>query len=178
MSRDLVIHDKSYCHFVYDGIDLQTKEMRREIQPELLIKYTPNNLKNDLQRNNLLEAEGQVIQIAKDVFFNINVRLSSQAARKHYGNIEKGYKLKIKMISGDAIELIAQNSSDGAVDGDTSLGVYAVQYAIGKKESSRLSKSDIDKISIQWSSGLEEYTIYQTDFFINQLRCLNQAKQN
>jgi len=35
---------------------------------------------------------------------------------------------------------------------------------------------EIDKIGIQWSSGYEEYTIYEVDFLTSQLSCLKQIK--
>jgi hypothetical protein len=50
---------------------------------------------------------------------------------------------------------------------------YRVHYAIAQDQMSFLSKSEVDKIRVFWSSGYEEYEVYQLDFFMKQLACLD-----
>lgn len=178
MADDLVHLRVTDCQFAYNGIDLQSKQMRRELIPETLFRFTPPELKNDLMDQNLLEVDAQLAQIDKEYFLNLNLKLNSARAKQQYGHISNGYILRIRLISGDLVELRAGNSADGHVDGNKNLGIYAVQYALGRGQLNQLSRKDVDKISLQWSSGLEEYTVYQTDFFIRQIKCLNQARQN
>ena len=50
--------------------------------------------------------------------------------------------------------------------------VYKPQYLIGSNQAKELSKGEVDRIRLVWSSGYEDYEIYELDFFINQFRCL------
>ena len=58
--------------------------------------------------------------------------------------------------------------------------IYPISFPLERSHLRALSRMEIDKIGIQWSSGYEEYTVYELDFFIKQIECLRQTtpKQN
>ena len=45
-------------------------------------------------------------------------------------------------------------------------------YPINSSVLATLAKGEVDTIRMYWSSGFEEYEVYNLDFFINQIRCL------
>ena len=162
------------CNVAYDGIDLKTKLYTKEMAPQFLFSYTPRELKNELQQENLLKAHAQMMKIEDQMYLNLNLEIYSKTAATQYGAIEKGTKLVVKTIDGKSFDLICRAGSSGQRVAFDKTYLYSVSYDIDKSTVRGLQKAEIDQIGIQWGSGFENYDIYEIDFFINQIACLNQ----
>lgn len=160
------------CSIAYDGIDLKTKLYKKEMTPQYLFRYTPRELKNELQQDNLLHTYGQLIKIEDQIYLNLNIEVFSKKAAEEYGSIEQGYVIKIKTIDGKTYELNCRAGSRGQRFENEKTYLYSISYTLDKSDIKGLQKAEIDKIGIQWASGFEDYDIYEIDFFINQLKCL------
>jgi hypothetical protein len=163
------------CNYIHDGIDLKTKEFRKELAPARLFEYTPPPLRNQLKEEHLMRTTAQFVEIDGNLQFNLNIRIQSLLAQEEYGGIQGGFVLRLLLIDGDKIELSCHAPSEGQLSRDGTAYIYPISYPVDKKAERRLSRTEIDKIGIQWSTGYEIYTIYEVDFFIKQLACLNQA---
>ncbi len=161
------------CEIVFDGIDLSSKLYRKEIVPQKLFYFTPDEIKNNIQQGNLIEAFGQMMRVEDNYYLNLNLSLYSKKASEQYGSIDKGSSLHVKMINGQSYKIPCRAGSYGQKVNFQKNYIYPVSYSIDKSLSKKLTKSEIDKIGIEWSSGYEEYVIYELDFFINQIACLN-----
>lgn len=168
----LALNGQSDCEVVFDGIDLQTRNYRVEISPNLLFNYTPPQLKNDLKQDNLMNCDAQIVSIEGKPSLHMNLRVNSLQAVKHFGSVEKNHLLKVILVNGKEIELKCYAGSKGVLVQDQKAYIYPLGYTLTNKDLKNLKKKDIDKIGIQWSSGYEEYPIYEVDFFINQIACL------
>ena len=53
-------------------------------------------------------------------------------------------------------------------------GLYEIQaqFSIDYKQEKILRKKDIDKIRVTWTSGFEDYDVFNTQFLKTQLQCL------
>ncbi len=165
------------CNILHHGIDLQTKSFKTEIAPGHLFNFSPPELKNDLQQDNLMNCRGQFVQIDNEKSLNLNIQLNSLLAQERYGTIERDFILKITFLNGKDVELKCIAGSKGVLSNKGKAYVYPVAYSVTGRVAKSLSKNLVDKIGIQWSSGYEEYAIYEVDFFTNQLQCLNQTLQ-
>jgi hypothetical protein len=161
------------CTVLYDGIDLKTKKYRKELAPEHLFYYSPRELKNDLQSENLLKAQAQLLKIEENVYFNMNVEIYSQNAAQRYGQVNPGDILNITTIDGKSYKLSCKAGSKGEKSAKANSYIFALSYEMDKSSLKSLQKMEIDHIGIQWSSGYEEYTIYEVDFLTKQIACLN-----
>ena len=94
-------------------------------------------------------------------------------AREAYGFIEKGSILTVKMLNGDFVNLRSGVMDQGSYDTETELLSYRVYYPIDRSQMSILKNNEVDAIRVFWSSGFEEYEVYQLDFFSNQLQCID-----
>ncbi|MFT4565547.1 MAG: hypothetical protein ACI9FN_000500 [Saprospiraceae bacterium] len=168
----------SPCDIVYNGIDLETKNHRIEIGRAMLFDHTPPEVKNELQEGNLIHAEGQIVQINNEAALHLNIRIDSKIAQKYYGSVETGNLLKITLLDGKEIKLKCYAGSSGVPTKDKSGFIYPLGYTLEKKQLKQLAKLETDKIGIQWSSGYEDYLIYEIDFFINQIECLQHAQNS
>jgi len=165
------------CDISYNGIDLTTKTYRTELAPADFFNHTPPEVKNDLQTANLINCRGQVVQIENRVSLHLNVQVNSLMAQKAYGSIDVGALLKVTLIDGKEVELKNYAASKGVQSEDKKSFIYPVAFDISGRAVKQLGKMEVDKIGIQWSSGYEEYTIYEVDFLTQQLSCLKQAKE-
>ncbi len=166
--------DISYdCTTLYDGIDVKTKLYRKELAPEYFFSYSPPELKNELKTQNLMTVDAQVSKIESNQYLNLNIHMYSAHAAKMYGSIETQSKLVITTIYGREIELLSRARSLPVLTNNPEVNIYVVSYNLDKSGIKRLSSQEIDKVGIEWSSGFEEYTVYEVDFLKNQLSCLN-----
>lgn len=163
------------CEIITDGIDLQTKTYRIELGPSMLFNYTPPEVKNDLQEDNLMKCQAQIVKIEDKTSLHLNLRINSLKAQDIYGSIDKANVMKITLIDGKEIKLNCYAGSTGVQTQNKKAFIYPVGYELSNRDIKQLSKKEIDKIGIQWSSGYEEYLIYEIDFFMNQLACLDRV---
>jgi len=176
LKANVTLAQQAKCDFLYDGIDLATKTYRTELAPAMVFNHTPPEVKNDLQTSNLIQCRGQVVQIENIVSLHLNIQVNSLVAQKVYGSIDQGALLKVTLLDGKEVELKNYAASTGTATEDRKAFIYPVAYELSGRAVKQLSKLEIDKIGIQWSSGYEEYTIYEVDFLTNQLGCLKKAK--
>jgi len=165
------------CDIAYDGIDLSSKLYRTEVAPSFVFNHTPPEVKNDLQTTNLINCRGQLVQIENKLSLQLNIQVNSLMAQKAYGSIDKGSLLKVTLVDGKEVELKCYASSKGTPTEDEKAYTYPVAYELTGRMPKQLVKKEIDKIGVQWSSGYEEYVIYEVDFLMNQLSCLKQARE-
>ena len=166
------------CNIVYNGIDLDTKNHRIEIGRSMIFQHTPPEVKGELQEGNLLHVAGQIVQINNEPSLHLNIRIDSKIAKDFYGTVETGNIMKITLLNGKEIQLKCYAGSGGVPTADKSGFIYPLGYKLENKHLKQLSKLEMDKIGIQWSSGFEEYPIYEIDFFINQIECLQRAQNS
>jgi hypothetical protein len=161
------------CTTLYDGIDVKTKLYRKELAPEYFFSYSPPELKNELKTHNLMNVDAQVSKIESNQYLNLNIHMYSAQATKMYGSIEAQSKMVITTIYGREIELLSRAKSVPLLTNDPEINIYVVSYDLDRSSIKRLSSEEIDKVGIEWTSGFEDYTIYEVDFLKNQLGCLN-----
>lgn len=166
------------CDIVENGIDLQTKKHRIEIGRKTLLRHTPPEIKDQLLEQNLLNIVGQIIKEDDDISLHINVRANSLIAREYFGTVEEQFVLKIMLLDGKTVELRCFAGSPGVISNNQTGYIYPLGYRLDNRQIKQLSKLEVDKIGMQWSSGYEEYPIYEVDFFINQIACLNRAQNS
>ena len=165
------------CVMLQDGINMETKMYIREVAPSLLFNHTPPEVKNDLLTDNLMECQAQVIKKEDKVYLHLNLHVHSKLAPSIYGGIPQGNLLKVTLINGREVDLKCYAGSNGVLMDDQSGYIYPLGFTLEKSTQRTLQKKAIDKIGIQWTTGYEEYVIYEVDFFMNQLGCLNQTTQ-
>ncbi len=162
------------CPIVYDGIDLKSKLYRKEIAPAYWFSYTPSVLKNELKTQHLIETEAQLSQLESDKYLNLNIQVYSKKAVDEYGLIEPQAQLVLTTITNKKIKLLSRSKSQAVFSTDLNKYIYPVSYTLDKGAIKKLANDEIDKVGIQWSSGYEEYIVYEVDFLMNQIACLNQ----
>jgi hypothetical protein len=161
------------CRFAFEGVDEYTGQHRRDVQKELLFTHTDEKLRLYLKDKEYLRCEAFLSSIAGGYrFLSLQFTFAYPNAREAYGFIEAGSFLTIKLINGEYVNLRAGKMDRGHYDTETELLTYQVHYPIDANLLNILKKVEIDTVMVFWSSGYEEYPVFNVDFFIHQLLCL------
>ena len=161
------------CRIAFEGTDSFSGQYRKDVQKQLLFTYTDEALKPFLQQKEYLSCSGFISSLnAEDYFLSLEFSFAFPNAREAYGIIEKESILSIRFIDGDYVHLLAGELSQGSYDIETELLTYHVHYYINEDQLGFLRDREVDNIRVFWSSGFEIYDIFDVDFFMNQIACL------
>ncbi|HMN90193.1 MAG TPA: hypothetical protein PKD70_00955 [Saprospiraceae bacterium] len=160
------------CKVAFEGTDEHTRAWRRDMQQQLLFTFTDERLRIYLKDKEYLRCEGFMTSTGGFRFLSLQFSFAYPNAREAYGFIEKGSVLIIKLLNGDFVTLTANKMDRGSYDTTREILTYQVHYAIDRSLVSILKRSEVDSIIMFWSSGYEEYEVFNVDFFTNQLQCL------
>jgi hypothetical protein len=136
-----------------------------------LILYTPLNLVNYYEGTQMLNGYAKLHRIDVDDSYVLDLELvfNSSAVKSSYGSIDRDAFIKINFLRGPSIYLKTKDGSTNKTEPLTGNTIYNVRFQIPKKDDvKRLSKVHLESCGIMWTSGFENYPIYDTDFFIRQ----------
>jgi hypothetical protein len=160
------------CQIAAEGVDDQTGQYTKRLGRQLLFTHTDEKLRPYLKDKAYLRCEGFLHSQGGYRFATLEFTFAYPNAREAYGLIEKNSVLTIRMLDGSFVNLRAGRMDHGSYDTKTELLTYRVFYPIDRGQLTTLKTGDLDYIRVFWSSGYEEYEIFQTDFFRRQLKCL------
>lgn len=172
--QDLILNPPSDpCTVAFEGIDPKTGNYRKDLQQEFLFTHTDDRLRAFLKDKEYMRCEGYFSANGGWRYLMLEFTFAYPNAQEAYGLIEKGSILTIKMLNGDFVNLRSGTMDGGSYDITTELLTYRVYYPIDRSQMNYLKNSEVDAIRVFWSSGFEEYEVFQLDFFSNQLRCMD-----
>lgn len=169
---------KSYhtgCSFTFNGRD-ESGRYRKDMEKQLLFTYTDDRLRLFLKDKEYVRCEGFLSAVEGFRFLTLQFSFAYPTAREAYGFIEKGSTLTIKLLNGQFINLQSGTMDAGSYDTQLDITSYLVQYPIDQSVLSLLHASEMEGVRVFWSSGYEEYPVFNLDFFQKQLRCLEGSK--
>lgn len=161
------------CQLIYDGYDESIKRKRKETASRFLFSYTHPKLKSHFKDKDFLNCNASLAKLDDKSFLQLNIKIASKDARKNYGKIERGAMLRILLIDGEILYTTNVIPILGDIEKYTGNTIYNPIYQLDKDQLKQLRNTEIDKIGILWTSGYEEYDIYEVDFLMNQISCLD-----
>lgn len=160
------------CQIAYEGKDDKGR-FRRDLAQQLLFTHTDERLRPHLEPGReYLRCEGFLTQLGGFRFLTLEFTFAYPNAREAYGFIEKGSYLMIRTLNEQFVTLFSGKLDRGTYDTETQLLTYQVHYPLDQGQLNLLKRSEVDKIVVAWSSGYEEYEVYQLGFFMGQVGCL------
>ena len=161
------------CQVAFEGTDDLNGRWRKDLQKQVLFTYTDERLRLYLRDKEYLTCEAFLTVLEGGyTFLSLQFSFAYPNAREAYGFIEKGSNLTIKLLNGEFINFRSGQMDQGSYDTETELLTYKVHYPIDRGQLAFLKKVEVDSIIVDWSSGYEEYPVYNLDFFISQMDCL------
>jgi hypothetical protein len=163
---------KSPCRIASDQYDDFSAKRRRETKSRILFSYTNEALRSVLKEKEFLTCEASMIAINNTRTIALNFTIASDMAQREFGSIERGARLLLYFVNGKVLELQNQRTDSGKIDGISRTTNYQIQCLLDDEAIKSLSKNELDRVRITWSTGHEEYEVYDLDLFADQLACL------
>lgn len=172
--QDLILNPPTTpCEIAFEGIDPKSGSYRKDLGQEFLFSHTDDRLRVYLKDKEYLRCEGYFSANGGYRYLMLEFTFAYPNAREAYGFIEKGSILTIMMLNGDYVNLRSGVMDRGSYDTESELLSYRVYYPIDRSQMNYLKNSEVDAIRVFWSSGFEEYEVFQLDFFSKQLKCID-----
>ena len=153
-----------------------TQKKRIDLGKQFLFSYTDEKLRPFLKGQELLICDASLTSLGGFSYLNLSFNIASPNARDNFGVLENNAPISLKLINGNTISLYNSNRDVGKIDPYSGNTVYNGLYIISAANEKLLSKTELDELRVIWSTGYEDYEIYEIDFFINQLTCLKKSK--
>ncbi len=166
---------KPPCNLVFNELDEFSGKVRKDVAKELFFTYTNERMRPYFKNREYISCNAGLTSFSAELYFlRLDLEIASEKAQKEYGFLEKGAALIIKMIDGSTIRLLNRKTDTGTLNPLQKSVVYKPQYVISGSQIKDLKKGEVDRVRVIWSTGYEDYEVYELDFFINQLSCLEQ----
>lgn len=162
------------CKLVFNGIDQVTKKTKREVERQFLFGYSHPKLKIHFKDKHFLSCDVKIIKHSKNNYLWLYITIASKDAQRTYGRIEQKSTLKFELLNGEILYLQSAQNANGVLEAYTGNTNYEVVLPLDKSQAKQLMKSEVDRVGIMWTSGYEQYEIYNIDLIMNQLNCVNQ----
>jgi len=164
------------CLYAIDSTDSVTGTKRLDLKPGLFFSHTDPDLRPFFKDKDLISCLGALSRIGPYVYLRVEFQIASSHAQSNFGALAEGSLMRFKLMNGEYVSLYNLKTNTGRIDPYSGYTVFSGQYALGKNEIKKLSASELDKMRVLWSTGYEDYDIYNIDFLINQLNCLMSKK--
>ncbi len=161
------------CQIASDKIDDFARIRRVDYAFQPLFQHTNDQLRPYLKGEDYIIGDGFLSRLSDGRYlFTLEITIASQYAQQEFGMLEKGAPLTIGLLNGTKVRVTNLASSLGTQDPATNYITYIARCELGPKDRKLLSKGEVDKIRVVWSTGYEDYEVYEMDFFKTQLQCL------
>ena len=161
------------CEIVEDILDDVTRQRRIVLSSVTIFTHTDDELRPYFRDKDLLKCSANLSQISGYKYLTMRFRISSSNARRNFGMLQENSLLRLKLIDGSFLNFLNIQTDRGRIDNYTGDTIFTGYYALGKSAEQALLKSEVDKVRVVWSTGYEDYEIYELNFFIDQINCLN-----
>ncbi len=164
------------CHYDFEGPDPKTNRPRRDLEKTFLFSHTDDRLRLYLKDKEYLTCKGYLSSVDGGFrFLTLEFIFAYPNAREAYGFIEDGSMLTIILLNGQYLNLRSDQMVRGSYDTRREELIYRVNYPIDASLLSTLKNTEVERFRVYWSSGYEEYEVYNLDFFRHQLSCLDRS---
>ena len=160
------------CEINYEREVVNSDAKRLDLTPQYFFSFTPSEIKSFYKENNLLNAYCQISKNGGLFSLNLNLILSSSIIKNEYGVISNDSNLIIHFIKDGKMTIKCTTGSVGKINTEINRTNYSIGYQLDKSQIKRLKKYDIDRVDIEWSSGMESYSIFEVDAILEQLSCM------
>jgi hypothetical protein len=170
-----IIEYQTSCEYSMNEVDAFTRKRKITTTSKFFFGYTHPKLQEFLKGENYLTCEGYMSQVGSLKSLNLKYTIDSPTAQDDYGNILEGSRLLISLLDGTVITLVSAEQDGGRIDRSKQQTIYKTFYIIDARSEKKLLKSEISEVRMVWTKGYENYDIFEVDFIINGLKCLNKA---
>jgi hypothetical protein len=160
------------CSIVYDDYDESLKSKRKETVAARLFGFTHPRLRRHFTDRDYIETLASMAKIGRDYFLILRIDIASKSASKNYGAIPANERVRLKLVDGSNVYGVTVSNQMGVLEQYTGHTIYTPIIKIHKDDIKRLERIALDDVGILWTSGFENYEVYDIDILQNLSKCL------
>lgn len=160
------------CELSFDGFDEILQAKKKEVKSDFFFGHSQEKMKAYFKNDDFIKCNAQVSKVGKKYYITLDFRIKSKDAKRTYGMLRANENIRFEMIDGTKVYCTSMIQDGGTIEAYTGNTLYSGIFEINKDDLGILKKSYIDNVGVIWSSGYEQYNIYNVDFLKNQLKCL------
>lgn len=166
---------KMPCSYAGERFDELAGIQLVETDKSIFFGATSEQLRPFVRGRDYLECYGNIIAGEGDLLsINLEFRIASTTAQREYGWLEKNSILTIKLLNGKVYKFFCARTDRGEVNAAKKQTIYKSQFKIPINFKKDLMTYPVDQVRVVWSTGYEDYEVYEVDFIMNHLSCLSQ----
>lgn len=161
------------CEVAFKGRDEVSRKKRITLAAQRLLTYTPDKMKNYFKLKDFLTISLATEKHNGKYNFEIEARFASKDVMRSYGVIHKTDFLRMQFINGKRVFLKVLEVTEPYLERQGGETIYKVKCTLNNEQDlSVLETQYLDSFGIMWSTGFEDYMVYDVDFILRQLKCL------
>lgn len=164
--------DEYECEITFDGYDDILGSNKKEVKSEYFFGYSQEKMKSYFKNDDFIQCDAFVSKVGRKYYLTLKLRVKSKDAKKTYGMLRANETIRFEMIDGSKVYCTSMIQDDGTIEAYTGHTLYTGIFEINKDDLDTLKDNFLDNIGIIWSSGYEQYNIFNVDFLKNQIKCL------
>ena len=169
------ISDES-CELAFDERDEFTGNRKRGLRSRTFFTHTPKEVERLLTTSDpFISAEGYLSRLTGDrTVLVLTFTITSPKVQRQFGQLREGGRLIVRTIDGESVTLYNSRFDSGKVDKARGTTTYTGLYSIPRGARKDLLDSEVDAVRVIWSTGYEDYEVFNLDFLQQQLECLKE----
>ena len=160
------------CNIAYEGKDEFTGKMKRETMPTRFFTHTDDIMRKALMDKDFITCDitGTKVESSRYTYLSMTFTILSKDIQRSLGFLDRGTPIIFVLVDGSKITLLANKTDIGVVDIDKGTTTYRAQLTTDSITD--ITGSEIDYVRVNWSSGYEDYEIFDVDVLKNLFNCL------
>jgi hypothetical protein len=160
------------CAIAYEGKDEFTGKNKRETAPARFFAHTEELMKKGMQDKDFITCDitGTKVENSRYTYLNMTITVLSKDIQRTLGFLDRGTPIIFVLVNGKKITMRTNKTDIGVVDIDKGLTIYKAQLTA--ESITDLTESELDYVRVNWSSGYEDYEVYDVDVLKNLFNCL------
>jgi hypothetical protein len=141
--------------------------------PTLFFTHTDENLRPFLDGKEYLRANAWTSRDERgNRYLHVRYTFANPNVRTSYGYLAKNSSLSLHLLNGRHLSLQAAREAVGIIDHGRREVNYDVTYLLPRGAAAELRNQALDYVRVFWSSGFEQYEVYQVEALRRLMECL------
>ncbi|MEM9929371.1 MAG: hypothetical protein AAF840_06110 [Bacteroidota bacterium] len=141
--------------------------------PRLFFTHTDENLRPFLDGKEYLRTTAWVSRDARgDRYLHVRYTFANPNVLTSYGYLAENSSLSLHLLNGRHLSLQAAQEAVGIIDHARKEVNYDVAYRLPRGAAAELRNEAVNYVRVFWSSGFEQYEVYQVDALRKLMECL------
>ena len=160
------------CAIAFEGKDEFTGKSKRETSPTRFFTHTDDLMRKALGDKDFITCDitGTKVESSRYTYLNLTFTILSKDIQRTLGFLDRGTPIIFVLVNGTKVTLRANKTDIGVVDIDKGTTTYKAQLTA--ESITDITGSELDYVRVNWSSGYEDYEVFDVDVLKNLFNCL------